>query len=159
MVEIKLVRSLNEIAPDIAAVVNAPENPIQTRAYIFREDLDPVFGNIQSASDYLIGRLKKIPKLDELYIIAFLFAKYWEGDQPIKDKDIFVFPFEQSSNPRLTRANPYLIKNWVHQCWTPRFKEDFGIILADEAIHRRQLSPNFEAYINTFPKLSFNEYI
>jgi len=57
----------------------------------------------------------------------------------------------------LTRAEPYLIKNGVMQSWTPRFKEDFGILLSDEAIYRR--THTFEEYINTFPKLRFNEYV
>ena len=157
MPEIKLVKRINEIGPNIAAVVNAPENPIPTRAYLFREDLESVFVNIESASNHVIERLKKIPKQKELYILAFLFGKDWKGKRPINDKDIFVYPFSQSNNPKLVRAEPYLIKNGVMQSWTPRFKEDFGIILADEAIHRR-LFP-FEEYINIFPELRFNRYI
>jgi len=75
MIEIKLLKRIDEIGPDIAAVVNAPENPIPTRGYIFREDLESVFADIQSASNYLIGRFKKTPKLGELYLLVFLFGK------------------------------------------------------------------------------------
>ncbi len=151
MAMIKLVERISPIGPDIAAVVNAPENPIPTRAYISSEDLEPMFGCIKAAADYLVNRLKIIPKQKELYQIAFLF-----GDATKNEKDIFVYPYFQSRNPEKTKAKPYLIKNGARSSWSPDEKEDTPILLAAEAIRRRTLP--FEEFINTFPELSFHKY-
>ena len=155
MVEIKLVKRINELGPDISAVVNCPEYVLPSRGYIFKEDIEEVYGNLENAINYFTDRAFKISKRDNLYLIGFVFGKIQDNNK--KERDIFVFPFSESSGGRLTRAEPHIIKDNVQLCWTPRFKEDFGILLSDEAIHRRTHS--FEDYIHTFPKLRFHEYL
>jgi hypothetical protein len=163
MVVIKRVERINPIGPDIAAVVNAPELPIPTRAYIFNEDLEPVFRCIKSASETIINRLKTIEKQREdrraeLYQIAFLFGKKLDGNPPKQEIDIFVFPYCKSNNPKLVRADPYLIKNNVRTCWHPRFKGDFALLLGQEERVRRNLI-TLEEYLNNFPALEFHKYL
>ncbi|MBU1028160.1 MAG: hypothetical protein KKF48_03895 [Nanoarchaeota archaeon] len=154
--KLKEVKKINPIGPNILAVLNLPTNNIPARAYIFNEKIKEIYGGLEGAVGYFTQRVSKIPKNGEMYLIGFIFGKTQNNGK--KDKDIFLFPFSPSSNPNLTRAEPYITKNGAMQAWTPRFKSDFALLLADEEIHRRT-SKTLKEYLNNFPKLSFHQYI
>lgn len=148
MSEIIRLERLVDYAPDLAAIVNIPENKVPTRGYIFNEGLQEIYGGLDNAVKSFRDRMAEIPDDNLLYILGFVF-----GHIPTKSRDFFAYLFTQSSNPLLTRTESVLIiKNGTQQPWTPRFKEDFGIILGKEAIHRRTSS--FEDYLKNPPKFN-----
>lgn len=142
--EVKEVRRLSEYAPNIIAVVNAPDLEIPARGYIFKngeEKFEKVYGSIEKAIEYFISRMSQnvISKDKEWFQIGFLFGNKVSKRSGVPDKDTFVFPFQFTGNdPNKIRSQPYLIKNDVRMGWPMREKiTEFSGILNDEQLHFR----------------------
>jgi len=175
MVEFKRIKKVLDIAPNILAVVNFPENmyegkSLPARGYIFDTEFEEIYGNLDNAVEHFVKRTKKVPPGNAKYLLGFVKGKNWgkiSGDTDRRDRDIVYMGFELSKDSTRYKTKPYLVKD-SHQSkildlesfgfggvvGEANISEDMLMIAGHERFLSRTLT--FEQYIKNFPK--FPEY-
>jgi len=172
MVEVRRIKKVLGVAPNILAIVNFPENTyegksIPTRGYIFDTEFEEMYGNLDNAVNHFIKRTKKVYPGNSEFLLGFVKGKNWEkiGSATYRrDRDIVYGGFELSKDSTRYKTSFHLVKDslksktldpesfgfGVMQIGGSNISDDMLMIAGHERFLARTLT--FEQYIKNFPK-------
>ena len=164
MPETRLIKKLYDSSPNIIAVVNFPENKgfiLPARAYLFDIEIDKIYGSVENAANHFIKRTKKIPALENNFILSFITGRNCNKNK-LEDKrferDLVYCEFEKAGNSNKFKTSPYLVKSDSRQelgtgeiqTTTPNINDDMLILLGLERTISQEFS--FGDYAHNFPE-------